>query len=98
MSQRFLTSMGVLAFGIAVMSLPAVPVSGQAPAAATKPGAPAKTAAPAKTTAAVKPYTAPKTPWGDPYLQGIWNDATSTPFQRPAALGEKGVLGEDEAD
>jgi len=95
MSQRFLTSMGGLAVVIAVMALPAVPVAGQAPAAA-KPAAPAK-AAPAKTTAA-KAYTVPKTPWGDPDLQGIWNDATSTPFQRPAKLGEKGVLGEDEAD
>ncbi len=85
MSQRFLTSMGALAVVIAVTSLP---VAGQAPA---------RTTAPART-AAAKPYTAPKTPWGDPDLQGIWNDATSTPFQRPAALGEKGVLGEDEAD
>jgi hypothetical protein len=25
---------------------------------------------------------APKTPWGDPDLQGIWTDETDTPFQR----------------
>src|SRR5580658_2639386 len=25
-----------------------------------------------------------KTPWGEPDLQGIWTDATETPFQRPA--------------
>ena len=96
MSQRFLASMGVLAVVMAVLSLSGVPVAGQAPAAA-KPAAPAKATAPAKTTAA-KPYIVPKTPWGDPDLQGIWNDATSTPLQRPAALGEKGVLSEDEAD
>ena len=30
-----------------------------------------------------KTYTTPKTPWGDPDLQGVWNDATSTPLQRP---------------
>src|SRR5581483_7430859 len=38
-----------------------------------------------------------RTPWGDPDLQGIWNDATSTPLQRPGALAGKGVLGDEEA-
>ena len=28
---------------------------------------------------------APRTPWGDPDLQGQWNSQTSTPLQRPAA-------------
>jgi len=27
---------------------------------------------------------APKTPWGEPDLQGIWTDETDTPLQRPA--------------
>jgi hypothetical protein len=27
--------------------------------------------------------TAPKTPWGEPDLQGIWTDTYDTPFQRP---------------
>jgi hypothetical protein len=27
--------------------------------------------------------SAPKTPWGDPDLQGIWTDEFDTPFQRP---------------
>ena len=89
MSQRFLTSMGVLAVVIAAMSLAAAPLAGQAPAA--------KTTAAAKTTTKAA-YTPPKTPWGDPDLQGIWNDATSTPLQRPARLGEKGILAEEEAD
>ena len=73
-----------------MMSLPAVSVAGQAPAPAAKTTAAAKPAA--------KPYTQAKTPWGDPDLQGIWNDATSTPLQRPARLGEKGVLSAEEAD
>jgi hypothetical protein len=38
-----------------------------------------------------------RTPWGDPDLQGIWNDATSTPLQRPGALAGKDVLGDEEA-
>src|ERR1700674_4501579 len=88
MSQRFLTSMSVLAVG-AAMSLSAVAVAGQTPTAAAKATTGAKT---------TKAYTQPKTPWGDPDLQGIWNDATSTPLQRPARLGEKGVLTEQEAD
>src|SRR5712692_11109675 len=89
MSQRFLASKGVLTVVIAVTSLPAVPLAGEAPTAA-------KTTVAAKTT--TKAYTPPKTPWGDPDLQGIWNDATSTPLQRPTRLGEKGFLEEEEAD
>src|SRR5438093_3441177 len=81
---RFLSAVGVLA-GAALMS---VPVAGQTPATA------AKTTAAAKAT---KPYSQPKPPWGDPELQGIWNNATSTPLQRPAGVGEKGVLSEQEA-
>src|SRR5262249_6770345 len=53
--------------------------------------APKKAAAPAKT-------TVPKTPWGDPDLQGVWNDATSTPLQRPGGVGAKDVLTDEEAE
>jgi hypothetical protein len=38
-----------------------------------------------------------RTPWGDPDLQGVWNDATSTPLQRPDGRASKDVLSEDEA-
>ena len=37
-------------------------------------------------------WTAPRTPWGAPDLQGLWNNATTTPLQRPAELGEKAFL------
>jgi hypothetical protein len=40
-------------------------------------------------------YNVPRTPWGDPDLQGVWNDATSTPLQRPN--GAKDVLTDEEA-
>ena len=43
-------------------------------------------------------YNAPKTPWGDPDLQGVWNDATSTPLQRPGSVGDKDVLTDEEAE
>lgn len=42
-------------------------------------------------------YTAPRTSDGQPDLQGIWTNATLTPVERPAALGNKLVLSEAEA-
>jgi len=39
----------------------------------------------------------PRTPWGDPDLQGIWNNSTLTPFQRPASLADQEFLTEEEA-
>src|SRR5205809_8045366 len=49
-----------------------------------------------KTVAASKDWTAPKTPWGDPDLQGTWtsDDCIGTPMQRPANIGEKLYLTE----
>src|SRR5215471_15589587 len=38
-----------------------------------------------------------RTPWGDPDLQGVWNDATSTPLQRPTGVGARDVLSDEEA-
>ena len=38
-----------------------------------------------------------RTPWGDPDLQGKWSNATLTPLQRPAELGDKQFFTEDEA-
>jgi hypothetical protein len=46
---------------------------------------------------ASKKWAPPKTPWGDPDLQGVWNDATSTPLQRPNQLSGKDVLSDEEA-
>ena len=34
-------------------------------------------------------YTPPKTPWGDPDLQGVWDNHTAVPMQRPANLAGK---------
>jgi len=97
MSRRFLISTGALALVVAVLSLPAVPVARQGSAGAAKPKAPAKTTT-AANTAPAKPYSVPHTPWGDPDLRGIWNNATSTPMQRPEKFGDKAVLAEDEAE
>jgi hypothetical protein len=42
-------------------------------------------------------WTTPRTPWGDPDLQGIWNYATMTPLERPRELAAKPVLDAAEA-
>jgi len=39
----------------------------------------------------------PRTPWGDPDLEGIWTNATLTPMQRPAELGSKEFFTPEEA-
>ena len=38
-----------------------------------------------------------RTPWGDPDLQGLWTNATITPFERTADMTGKPVLSEQEA-
>jgi hypothetical protein len=79
-------SIAALAAAIAALSLTAV---AQVPKAAQQ----AKPAA--KAPLSNKTWTPPHTPWGDPDLQGVWNDATSTPLQRPT--GVKDVLSDEEA-
>jgi hypothetical protein len=61
-----------------------------APKAAAKPPAAA-----AKTSAK---YTPPKTPWGEPDLQGIWplNHLIAVPLERPRQYGTKAELTDDE--
>ena len=41
-------------------------------------------------------YKAPKTPWGDPDLQGIWPGNMGVPMQRPKAMGERTTLTDEE--
>jgi len=52
----------------------------------------------AKTAAksAGRSYTAPKTPWGDPDLQGQWPATANIPMQRPANLGDRATLTPEE--
>jgi hypothetical protein len=44
-----------------------------------------------------KPWTASRTPDGQPDLQGVWTNATITPLERPASLKDKALLTEAEA-
>jgi hypothetical protein len=41
-------------------------------------------------------WVAPRTPWGHPDLQGIWDTASGIPLERPKDLGDKAVLTADE--
>jgi hypothetical protein len=60
-----------------------------------------KAATAAKTTATAAkptvPYKTPRNSFGDPDLQGIWTNATITPFERPAKYGDSLVLSAEEA-
>src|SRR6202022_1108927 len=56
---------------------------------------------PAETMAAskrVKGWTAPRTPWGHPDLQGVWttDEEIGVPIERPAVYGEKAILTDQE--
>jgi len=86
---RFLLTMMTVPLAIAALSLVAVPIQGQAPTtpAATK----------AKATTA-KPWTAPKTPWGDPDLQGIYtsDDYIGLGLNRAAQYGTRLYFTEEE--
>jgi len=52
----------------------------------------------AQSKAAQKAWTPPRTPDGQVDLQGIWTNATLTPFERPASLRDKAFLTEAEAE
>jgi hypothetical protein len=44
-----------------------------------------------------KTWQVPRTAWGDPDFDGIWNYATMTPLERPRDVGDKDVLTPAEA-
>ena len=77
------------------IGLTLVPAAAQSSQPAPKPAA-SKPAA--GKPAGAKAWTPPKTPWGDPDLQGIWplNHLIATPFQRPEKYGDRRFLTEEE--
>ena len=52
----------------------------------------------AASSAVVVAQSMPRTPWGDPDLQGIWpsGQLITVPFERPAALGTRALLSDQE--
>jgi hypothetical protein len=53
---------------------------------------------PSSLTTAAKAYVAPRTPWGDPDLQGTWStdDMRSVPMQRPERFAGRAELNDEE--
>ncbi len=47
--------------------------------------------------AVAQPIDAPRTLWGHPDLQGLWDFRTITPLERPEALGDRAFLTAEEA-
>src|SRR6185436_777757 len=82
----------ILALGAIGLGICSVVCSAQTPAATQR----AAQQRPAANTAAK--WTQPKTPWGEPDLQGIWplNHLISTPFQRDEKFGERRFLTDEE--
>jgi hypothetical protein len=97
MSGRILASpaLGALAAMVAVVSLATVPAAGQTAAPGAK--ATGGQGPDQRKTADAKTWTSPRTPFGQPDLQGLWTNATVTPFERPSELAGKQVLTEEEA-
>src|SRR5688572_7506553 len=79
MNRRSLVSIGFLALASAVVL--SVNLAGQEPAASA-----AKAATAARAAAPKKAYTPPKTPDGQPDLQGFWTNSTYVPLERPQGV------------
>src|SRR5262245_45927573 len=45
---------------------------------------------------APRPWVHPKTPWGDPDLQGTWPGNVGVPMQRPSNMGERTTLTDED--
>jgi hypothetical protein len=85
MREKFSGSMIRVAIAVAagstVISTPLTRATAQAPAASSP---------------ILAGSESPKAPWGEPDLQGIWTDETTTPLQRPARYANQAVFTEAE--
>jgi len=90
MRKQFAGLLGALTLFGATLDVTSVPVSGQAGAA------PALVITAYGGGPAIN-YPSPKTPWGEPDLQGVWSsDDATMPMQRPANFGDRLYLNDEE--
>ena len=71
-----------VALAVVVMLVVPIPLAGQAAGANEQ---------------AAASSTAPRTPWGEPDLQGVWDFRTLTPMERPGEFADKDVFTSEEA-
>jgi hypothetical protein len=90
MRARPLASLGALAVAMAIASLVVAPVTAQTANPRTQ------TTKPTTKTSA-RTGTLPRTPDGQPDLQGVWDFRTVTPLERPGTFAGKAVLTDEEA-
>jgi hypothetical protein len=100
MTHRTVATFGIpaLVFAFGSLSLLMSQAPQTAHKAAAEPQNKAATPPAAPSTAPAAKPSGFRTPWGDPDLQGVWNDATSTPLQRPTGVASKDVLRGEEAE
>ena len=95
MRQRQVVSLGILGV-LAVVVWAALTLAVQN-TSAPKPAAPKPAAVPPKPATPAKPVaTIPRTPWGDPDLQGTWFVLADVPLQRSNANANKEFLTDEE--
>jgi hypothetical protein len=92
MSHRLWGRIKVLSVAGVMVALEVMPVAGQTPASGTN-----SSAAGAAKASTGRTWTPPRTPWGDPDLQGTWDFRTITPMERPAQFAAREFLTEAEA-
>ena len=80
MRHRFLVSLGILA----ILALMSITVTAQAPSAGANKNGAAKT------------WTPPRTPDGQPDLQGVWSNNNVTPLERPKQFAGRQFLTDEE--
>ena len=87
MTHRLLVSVGVVTALITIVLLATVPVSGQGPLAGTSTNG-----------QAAKAYTPPRTPDGQPDIQGFWTNAGYAPLERPDKVTKEFYTKEEAAE
>ncbi len=97
MRRRLLVSSGVLAT-VTFIAIVSLPLQGQGSAQQTIGANTPPLVITAYNGGAPTPYTLPRTPWGDPDLQGTWSsdDTANIPTSRPANFGDRLYMTDEE--